>query len=97
MGSSLAAAGAAWRDSLGIGLLVPLAGSAALLCWRGTALGAGLASASPFESPLASAFVGAGFCFGAAFGAGFGSLSVAGAACFGSVFTVPLVVFAGGP
>ena len=42
VGSSLAAAGAAGRDSFGIGLVVPLAGSAALVVGRGLATGAGV-------------------------------------------------------
>ena len=42
VGSSLAGAGAAGRDSFGTGLVVPLAGSAALLSGRGFATGAGV-------------------------------------------------------
>ena len=42
VGSSLAGAGAAGRDSLGTGLVVPLAGSAALVSGRGFATGAGV-------------------------------------------------------
>ena len=42
VGSSLAAAGAAGRDSFGTGLVVPLAGSAALVSGRGLATGAGV-------------------------------------------------------
>ena len=41
-GSSLALAGAAGLGSRGSGLLVPLAGSAALACGRGVATGAGV-------------------------------------------------------
>ena len=54
VGSSLAAAGWVGRDSLGIGLLVSFAGSAALALGLGFATGAGtpsdLASASAFDS-----------------------------------------------
>src|SRR6476469_3199059 len=59
VGSSLAAAGAAGLDSFGTGLLVPLAGSAALPPGRGLATGAGVAvaGASGFASGFASVFV----------------------------------------
>src|SRR6478609_10536723 len=42
VGSSSAGAGAAGRDSFGTGLVVPLAGSAALVSGRGFATGAGV-------------------------------------------------------
>src|SRR5215218_7753014 len=42
VGSSFAGAGAAGRDSFGTGLVVPFAGSAALVSGRGLATGAGV-------------------------------------------------------
>src|SRR5687768_13098912 len=45
LGASLALAGAAGLGSRGSGVLVPLAGSAALACGRGVATGAGVAVA----------------------------------------------------
>src|SRR6476661_3085506 len=61
VGSSLAAAGAAGLDSFGTGLLVPLAGSAALPPGRGLATGAGVAVAVAFAGAgdFASAFASA--------------------------------------
>src|SRR6478736_6991583 len=55
VGSSLAGAGAAGRDSFGIGLVVPLAGSAALVSGRGFATGAGVGVGSLCSTGCAGA------------------------------------------
>src|SRR3954447_6296638 len=61
VGSSLAAGGAGGRDSFGTGFEVPLAGSAALVCGRGLATGAGVGVGSLCSTCFGSgALVGVG-------------------------------------
>src|SRR3954471_9227556 len=68
-GSSLAGAGSAGLVSLGIGFVVPLAGSAALLSGRGLATGAGVRVAEPAGALASAGCVAAcGSLFGSLFG-----------------------------
>src|SRR5215213_10423965 len=67
---SLAGVGSMGVDSLGTGLVVPLAGSAALASGRGFATGAGFASAAFAAS---GAFTSAGFASAGLASAGFAS------------------------